>query len=266
MSGKLFGGDRPVFGAWTSLAHPSITELFTRSGVDFIGIDLEHSTISQEQAQRIIAAAQGGGVACLPRVASQNGEQIRRLLDSGADGIIVPNVSSPAEIERCVEWMKYPPIGKRSYGVARAHGYGLDFDTYVATWNERSSLIIQVESIGAVETIGSLLSAEAVSGVMIGPYDISGSLGIPGQLKHPSVTEACRRVLEACGRHRKACGTQLVEPTEETVATALDSGYTFLVLASDVFVLWKWAERMGHLVQRHESLTSDVDDRAGRRA
>ncbi len=247
---QLFAASsQPVFGAWTSLAHPSITEMFTAAGVDFVGIDLEHSTISQEQAQRIIAAAQAGGAACLPRVASHNGEQIKRLLDSGADGVIVPNVSTRAEVEQIIAWCKYPPVGRRSYGVARAQGYGADFTAYVERWNDRSSLIIQIESVAGVEAIDELLTYEAVDGVMIGPYDISGSMGIPGQLEHPRVAEACARVIEACRRHHKACGTQAIEPTEQAVAAALETGYTFVVLASDVFILWKWSERMRRLTE-----------------
>ncbi len=237
-----------LFAAWTSLGHPSITEIFAAANVDFVGIDLEHSTIGQEQAQRIIAAAHAGGVACLPRVSSHNGEQIRRLLDSGADGVIVPQVSTMSEVERIVEWCKYPPLGKRSYGVARAQGYGFDFDEYVATWNERSTIIIQIESVKAVEALDGLLGGDSVDGAMIGPYDLSGSLGIPGQLSDPRVTAACERVIDACRRHGKACGTQVVEPTEQDVRESLDAGYTFVVLASDVFVLWKWGERMRKLV------------------
>lgn len=229
-----------MFGAWTSLGHPSITEIFLDSGVDFVGIDLEHSTISQEQAQRIIAAAQASGRNCLPRVSSHNGEQIRRLLDSGADGVIVPMVSSVSELDQIVNWFKYPPIGKRSYGVARAHKYGGDFEGYVAEWNERSILIIQIESVEAVENIDSLVSHDAVDGVMIGPYDLSGSLGIPGQIQSDSVREACGKVIKSCKSHGKGCGTQIVTPNFDLVHEELERGYSFVVLASDVFVLRQW--------------------------
>ena len=243
---------RPLFGGWTSLGHPSITEIFTSAGFDFIGIDMEHSTISQEQAQRIIAAAHSGGTACLPRPSSPAAEsEMRQLLDSGADGVIVPDISMPAQVAKVIEWTKYPPIGKRSYGVARAHEYGFDFEKYVSTWNERSALIIQIESISAVEAIDKLLQTPEVDGVMVGPYDLSGSLGIPGQLSHPRITEACQRVVEACRRHQKGCGTQAVEPTPENVMNLFEVGYTFVVLASDVFALWKWSERMQSLIQRH---------------
>ncbi len=237
-----------MFAAWTSLGHPSITEIFAAGGVDFVGIDLEHSTISQEQSQRIIAAAQAGRVACLPRISSHNGEQLRRLLDSGADGVIVPNVSLREEVERVVEWCKYPPLGKRSYGVARAQAYGRKFEEYTAEWNERSVIILQIESAQSVEVLNELLSHTAVDGAMIGPYDVSGSLGIPGQLNHPRVREVCSQVIDICRRQGKACGTQIVEPDEENVTAAFEAGYTFVVLASDVFILWKWSERMRKLI------------------
>src|SRR3989338_9028317 len=180
----------PRFGAWISLSHPSIAEAFVRAGVDFLGLDLEHSTTSLEQAQQLIATAQAGGIACLPRLSSHNAEQARRLLDAGADGLIVPNVSRPEEVQRLIEWCKYPPVGKRGFGVARAQGYGMAFDEYVASWNARSTIIIQIESIQAVEAADTLLQSDAVDGVMVGPYDLSGSLGLPGQLSHPKVQEA----------------------------------------------------------------------------
>lgn len=239
---------RPMFGGWTSLAHPSITEILARSGVDFIGIDLEHSTISQEQAQRIIAASQAGQAACLPRVAAPIGADIRRLLDSGADGIIVPNIRSRSEVDRIVESLCYPPIGKRSYGISRAQGYGFDFDSYVSRWNRRAVLIVQIESVEGVEAAEDLISHPQVDGVMMGPYDLSGSLGLPGQLSHRRVREACAEVIETCRKFGKACGTQIVDPTRESVAEHLRQGYTFAVLSSDVFLLWKWSQRMRELI------------------
>lgn len=239
-----------VFGAWTSIGHPSITEIFARAKVDFVGIDIEHSTIDQEQSQRIIAAAHAGGVACLPRIASHNPEMIKRLLDSGADGIIAPMVSTPEEVERLIAWCKYPPLGVRSFGIARAQGYGFDFARYTDAWNTNSILIIQVESITGVENIERLLSYDAVDGVMIGPYDLSGTLGIPGQLEHPLVVEASRRVEVACRKYGRALGTQLIDPSEATCGQSFAAGNTFTVLASDVFLLWKWADRMGQLIEQ----------------
>jgi 2-keto-3-deoxy-L-rhamnonate aldolase RhmA len=245
---KKFQKREKVFGSWTSLAHPSITEIFTRSGVDFVGIDLEHSTISQEQSQRIIATAQAGGAVCLPRVASHNPEMVRRLLDSGADGMIIPMVQNAQDVENMIAWAKYPPLGRRGFGVSRAQGYGMDFSEYTKMWNASSIMIAQIESIGAVERIDEILDYPELDGVMVGPYDISGSLGIPGQIEHQKVLDASKRVIAACQRHGKACGTQLIEPNAQRIKKALASGFSFVILSSDVFLLWKWAAQMKSLI------------------
>lgn len=247
---ESFCRQRNLFGAWTSLAHPQITEMFCSiMKPDFLGIDIEHGTINQEQSQRIIAAGQASGVPVLPRIASHNGEQIKRLLDSGADGVIVPMVNSKEEVERIVEWFFYPPRGRRSYGISRAQGYGDHFEEYTQSWNKEGVLVIQVESIQSVENLDSLLSNDCVDGVMIGPYDISGSLGIPGKLEDPKVLKACDRVVAACQKYKKACGTQITEPTEENVKAVFQKGFTFAVLASDIFLMWKWSAKMRGLIE-----------------
>lgn len=241
---------KKVLAAWTSLSHPSITEIFSRIGVGFIGIDIEHSTISQNESQRIIAAAQAGGSLCLPRIATHNMEMIKRLLDSGADGIIVPMVDNADDVRKIISWMKYPPSGKRGFGIARAQGYGFDFNEYIARWNQVSTLIVQIESIEAVDNIEEILSFDEIDGVMVGPYDISGSLGIPGQLEHPKVKEAAKRVIVACKKHKKGCGTQLIDPDIKNVAGKIKDGYTFIVLSSDIFLLWQWSARMQNIVKQ----------------
>jgi len=245
---KRLNGRAQVFGAWTSLGHASIAEIFCKCGVDFVGIDIEHSTISLEQAQHIIMACHGAGVFCLPRIASHNMEMVKRLLDAGADGIIVPMVSTPSEVEEIVKWCKYPPVGERSYGIARAQGYGFDFEPYVEEWNTKSILIIQIESARGIENIEELINHGEVDGAMIGPYDLSGSMGIPGQIDHPKIAEAESIVINACKKRGKACGTQMIDPDRAGVKGAFEKGYTFVVLASDIFALWSWSRKMKRIM------------------
>lgn len=241
-----------AFAGWVSYAHPSITETFAMAGFDFVAIDMEHGTVSLEQAQRIIAAAQAEGSLCLPRPVSHSNDWIKPLLDSGADGMIVQMVNTADEVKNLIDILKYPPVGKRSYGVNRAQDYGFTFDSYVSDWNDESTFIIQVESITAVENIDALIKFDAVDAVMIGPYDISGSLGVPGQISHPSVIEASRKVIDACERHGKSCGTQLADVTSDGIKKMFDLGYTYAILGSDLFVLWKWAEKMKALIKEME--------------
>ena len=243
-----------LFAAWVSYAHPSITETFARAGFEFIAMDMEQSTITVEQAHRIIAACQSEGVPCLPRPVSHSNDWFKPLLESGADGLLVQMVSTPEDVAAIIGHLKYPPVGNRSYGLNRAQAYGFDFDSYIQSWNDTSSFIIQVESIQAVENIDKLLSFDEIDGVMVGPYDISGSLGVPGQTSHPLVIEASRKVIAACERFGKSCGTQVTDASEESVQALFDLGYTYAILSSDLFVLWKWSEKMQGMIKSMRKL------------
>ncbi len=242
-----------LFGGWISFGHPSIAEIIARSGVDFVAIDMEHSTMSLFDAQQIVMGCQSQGIPCLPRPVSHGVEMIKPMLDAGSDGLIVPMVSTEEELERLIGFCKFPPQGRRSFGVARAQGYGFDFDAYVSAWNESSPFIIQIETVQGVENIDKLLGYDAVDGVMIGPYDLSGSLGVPGQLNHPRVLEACEQVVRVCQKMGKSCGTQIVEVNGASVDKALAQGYTFVILSSDLFVLWKWSEGVGSIIHQRRS-------------
>ena len=241
---QKFRNRENVFAAWTSIGNPQITEAFTNIGVDFVGIDIEHGTISYEQNQRIIAASQAGGTCCLPRIDSHSMPMTKRLMDSGADGLIVPMVDTPEQVEQLISWVKYPPVGKRSYGINRGQNYGFDFDEYTQNWNDSSSLIIQIESTTGVANIEKLLNYAEIDGAMVGPYDLSGSLGIPGQLEHSLVKDAAQKVIDACKAAGKSCGTQLVDPDAAGIQGKLDEGYNFIVLSSDIFLLWTWGEKI----------------------
>ena len=238
-----------LFAGWVSFAHPSITETFAMAGFDFMAIDMEHSTISTEQAQRIIAASQAQGVPCLPRPVSHSNDWIKPLLESGADGMIVQMVNNNDELNNLIQHMYYPPIGNRSYGVNRAHDYGFSLNEYFDGWNKSASFIIQVESIEAVNNIDDLLAFDEVDGVMIGPMDLSGSLGIPGETNHPDVIEASRKVIKACEKYGKSCGTIVSDTTKDVITGLFDLGYTFAILGSDLFVLWRWAEDMKTIME-----------------
>ena len=245
---KALKSRKKLFGAWVSYAEPSITETFAKAGFDFLAIDMEHSTITLPEAKGIITASQFYDVSCLPRPVSHSNDFIKPLLEFGADGMLIQMVNNANEVKRLIDHIKYPPIGKRSYGVNRAQGYGFDFDEYTSDWNNSSIFMIQVESIEAVDKIDEILAFDEIDGVMIGPYDISGSLGVPGQLDHPKVIEASKKVIEACEKYRKSCGTQLNDPNTNSVDELFNLGYTFAILGSDLFVLWKWAEQMKNIM------------------
>ena len=242
-----------VFGSWVSFSHPSITEIFAAQGFDFHAIDMEHTTISLDHAQRIIAASQYFSVPCLPRPMSHSNDYIKPLLDSGANGIIAPLIHNAEDSHGIIDSMKFPPLGKRSFGVNRAHGYGSTFKDYISEWNKSSVYISQIESVAGLSNIESILKNPDLDGVMIGPYDMSGSLGVPGQISHQKMLEAEKTIIEACRSANKSCGTQISEFSPENIEIALNKGYTFIIASSDLFVLNSWAERAGQLMNSYRN-------------
>ena len=222
-----------VLAGWTSIGHPQVTEMLTMSGVDFIGIDIEHSTISQEQSQRIIAACHDNGVSCMPRIATHNQEAIKRLLDSGADGIIVPTVDTPEQVDKLIEWMKYPPLGKRGYGIARAQGYGANFHEYLQWQVNEPVVIVQIEHINAIEKLEEILTESGVDGFIIGPYDLSCSMGIPGQFENDKFIEVMEHIRDTGQRLNCPAGLHIVEPDVEKLEKSVIEGYIFIAYSVD---------------------------------
>ena len=238
-----FATAKTVFGTWISIGNSLVAELL--AGIlkpDFIGIDLEHTTFSLDDARHLFLAVQSQGCAALPRVASHDHVQMRRLLDAGADGVIVPNVSNATELAAIIEGIKYPPVGKRGYGVSRAQGYGRDFKTYTESWNQRAILIIIIETLAGVKNCEALLSNPHVDGVLIGRYDLSGELQVPGQVEHPDVLEARQTIIECCKKLGKNWGETVSPVSESAINDLKKEGAQFIFLSSDLAVLSHWAQ------------------------
>ena len=188
-------------GSWIQVGHPAIAEIMASAGFDWLAVDLEHSTISLRVAEDLIRVIDLKGVVPLVRLASNNPEQIKRVMDAGAHGIIVPMVNARDEAEAAVAAVKYPPEGRRSIGLARAQGYGPRFQQYFEWQRENSLVIVQIEHIDAVDNLESILSVAGVDGYIVGPYDLSGSLGIPGEFEAPKYLQALERMLKV----KKCC-------------------------------------------------------------
>ena len=162
---------------------------------------------------------------------------IRRWLDAGAQGIIVPMVNTPQQAEAAVQSAKYPPQGRRGFGFCRANHYGAEFDTYVQDANDDIVLIAQIEHIEAIRNIGAILEVDGIDGAFIGPYDLSGLMGLTGQLSHPDVQAAIQTMLESCQRHNKAAGMHVVPVDPDLVNKFTTEGFTFIALSLDCVML-----------------------------
>ena len=172
--------------------------------------------------------------ACVVRVPTSNEVYIKKALDIGAPAIIAPHVDSVEIAEQVVRWVKYPPIGERSIGVARAHGYGLDVVGYMNSANDRIAVIVQIEHVKGARDIERILKVDGVDAVLIGPYDLSGSLGKPGEIDDPDVQGYITRVREACQKCKKPIG--IIGITVDAAKPYMDQGYTLIAVGIDTMI------------------------------
>lgn len=231
-----------IFGGWMSFADPGIAELFSSINLDFIAIDMEHTSISLEQAKNIISNCNLHNKPCFPRPPSYDKNSLKPILDIGSNGLIATTIESCEDVENCLESFKYAPIGKRSYGVNKAQNYGLSEKEYFKNWNSSSSLILQVETVKGLNNLEDILVnfKKHVDGIMIGPYDLSGSMGIPGDLNSSQILRAERFVVNICKKNKVSCGTQLSTFDNKILKNKIKFGYNFLILGSDLFILKNW--------------------------
>lgn len=246
---RLLSGELLV-GSWIQTGSPAAAEILAESGFDWIAADMEHSSIAIDEFTAIARGIYGRGVITAARVRENDTLAIRQVLDMGAECVIIPMVNNAEEAERAVRSAKYPPAGVRGFGYARMNNWGRDFAEYAANANEDIAVIVMIESKEAVDNIEEIVSVEGVDGVFIGPYDMSGSYGIPGQTSDPIITEACSRVAKACKRHGKAAGQHIVLPTSENVSRALSEGYSFIALGGDIIFVRRAAEEAMELLKK----------------
>jgi 2-keto-3-deoxy-L-rhamnonate aldolase RhmA len=221
----------PALGTLVTVGAPAMAEALSMTGLDWLFIDMEHGALGIDTAEDLVRAVRGD-CSTLVRIPENSPLWTRKVLDLGCDGLIVPMVCSEAEARRAVEYSKYPPAGGRSVGVARAHGYGLQFADYVANANERTSLIIQIEHISAVRNLPSILDVSGIDGVLIGPYDLSGSMNLLGQVGHPAVQEAMEVIRTACTERGIPFGVFVLD--RGSMEAALATGVSFLAVGTEL--------------------------------
>jgi len=226
-----------TIGSWITIGHTVVAEIMARAGYDWLVVDMEHSAITLDSAQDLIRVIELCGVVPLVRVGENDPNLIKRVMDAGAHGVIVPTVNSKADAEKAVASVQYPPRGFRGVGLARAQKYGADFEGY-KKWNEQESIVIvQIEHIKAVENLEAILSVSGVDGFIIGPYDLSGSLGVSGQFDHPEMRKALDRVKEISEKMNALSGFHVIPPEVEALQGKIKDGYKFIAHSLDILFL-----------------------------
>lgn len=223
-----------LLGTVLTLPLPEIAEMASNAGFDWLFFDMEHGLLDFTAAQRMAMAA-GQHCACLARLPASTSVWIKKALDLGLAGIIVPMINTPEEAALVVQHAKYPPQGRRSVGVGRSHRYGANFRVYVDTANDNTTLIVQIEHIQAVENIEAILEVPGIDGVLVGPFDLSASMGKPGYTDDPEVQAAIQRVLDACQQRGRPAGIFTADAAG--ARQALAQGFTLIACASDTLLL-----------------------------
>jgi len=237
---RLKRGDK-LLGTMVTLACPSAAELLAGIGFDWLFVDAEHGPLETADLIGILQAV-GDRTTCLVRVPEGNEVAIKKVLDLGAHGVIAPQVNSAQQAADVVRFSRYAPLGARGVGLARAHGYGLAFQEYVDSANERISVVVQAEHVRAAENIESIVKVPGIDAVLLGPYDLSASLGQTGKLDHPAVVAAIDRITSVCQSARMPLGYFGV--TAAAVKPFIDRGYTLIVAGVDTLLLGVAAKRM----------------------
>src|ERR1035438_1704923 len=245
---KLAKGET-VFGCGLQV-YPSaeIARTFAAAGFDYVFIDMEHGTFNLETAHDMIRAALDTGITPIVRVGELAYSLVARLLDQGAQGIILPRVEDPRVLEEALSWMRFPPLGKRGYGINQTM---IDYEArsmpeVIEFQNREVLVVVQFETVRAVECADELLSLKGLDVVMIGPADLSISLGIPGQFDNPLLIQTVDKVIERCNAHGVVPGIQT-----RGIAMAkmwVERGMRFVgVAAEHVFLLEKCKEAIATL-------------------
>ncbi len=226
-----------TLGSWITLGHPAIAEIMAKAGFDWLVVDLEHSVITIEVAGDLIRTIDLCGVSPLVRLTSNDADQIKRVMDAGAHGIVVPMVNSAAEAAKAVAATRYAPRGTRGVGLGRAQGYGVDFKAYLEWQNDGPVVFVQIEHKDAIDRLEEILTVPGVDGFIIGPYDLSCSMGIPGQFERPEFVAAMTRIRETAKRIGCPAGLHIVEPDLPLLEQTINEGYTVIAYSVDIRVI-----------------------------
>jgi 2-keto-3-deoxy-L-rhamnonate aldolase RhmA len=231
---QLAGAGPTVFGTWVKLPTIETVELLGHAGFDFIVVDMEHAPLTLESAYRAIVVAQAMGMGALVRVPDRSDSHLQRLLDSGADGILVPRVTDAATCQASVAAMRFSPAGLRGLGsTSRAGRWGLDpAANYVENGTDGIVRGVQVEDQDGLRGIDEILAVEGLSALFIGTGDLSLSSGLPAA--HPDNDALIASTLEACRARSIPCGTAVGDPS--AARAAAERGFRFVMVSNDATI------------------------------
>jgi 2-dehydro-3-deoxyglucarate aldolase len=237
---KLKNG-QPTIGSWMQIPDASIAEIMGDSGYDWVAVDMEHGKFSWEKLPDIFRALELGGTQPFARIAQAHSNDIKQALDAGAKGLIFPMIESKEQLEQAISNALYPPLGNRGVGYARTNLFGKKFDDYLKEAHDLI-LIAQIENITAVEQLDDILNVKHLSGIMVGPYDLSATMGITGRFEHPEFITIMKKIRSKAATCGIPMGAHVVQPDPKLLQKQVEEGYQFLAYSIDSVFLYQSAQ------------------------
>tara|TARA_Y100000590_G_scaffold211779_2_gene240003 strand:- start:23802 stop:24563 length:762 start_codon:yes stop_codon:yes gene_type:complete len=227
-----------LIGSWIQIGNPNITSMMIKSGFDFLVMDMEHGSITESDLEELFEVFTDTNCIPMVRVAKNNEIMIRRVLDLGAKGIILPNVNSLKDINKAVKAIFYPPDGARGIGFSKANNYGIDFDSYFNNFNENIILVGQIENKLAVQNIDDIFSSSKINSYIIGPYDLTGSMGITGEFDNQIYLDSLKKIKNSADKNNIKSGIHVVNPDINELRSAISLGYYFIAYSTDALLIY----------------------------
>lgn len=230
---------RATIGTWLQFPLADVAEVLGASGYDWVAVDMEHGAFTPALLPDVFRAVERGGAAPFARLAEAEMRPIKAALDCGAQGLIFPMIESRAQLDRAISLALYPDAGgTRGVGYSRANLYGRDFDAYRQGAAKDVLLVAQIEHIRAVDALDEILAHPRLDAIMVGPYDLSGSMGLTAQFGHPEFRAVMERINAACRKHGMIMGTHVVQPEPDELSRCIANGCRFIAYGIDaVFLL-----------------------------
>ncbi len=233
---RMLAAGESAVGTFAAINHPDVTELIALAGFDFVIIDCEHGPMDAEASANLIRVAEHYDVTPVARVRENAETVILKHLDVGAHGVQIPQINSGEAAGNAVRWVKYHPMGTRGMAMPRASGFGMfPIAEYMQEANEETLIVAHCENTAGLENLEEVAATPGIDVIFLGPYDMSQSMGIPGQVTHPRIEAAAERVLEICGRFGKAPG--IFTGTAEGAAKRRKQGFRYLPIGMETTII-----------------------------
>jgi 2-dehydro-3-deoxyglucarate aldolase len=233
---KKIKNNKASIGTWQQIPHASISEILSFSGYDWIAIDMEHGSISAHQLPNLCRAIELGETLSLVRLSESTSKECKQALDAGAGGVIAPMIETAAQLINIKDFCCWPPSGKRGVGFSRANLFGKNFNNYKKE-SQSPLLIAQIEHINAVDNLKEILNVEGLDAIIVGPYDLSASMGITGDFNNSKFLKIMDKIVKRCNQFNIPYGDHIVQPDPKLLKLRVSQGFRFIAYSIDAVFL-----------------------------